>query len=284
MSGDPSAVPGHERAAGRLTGRTALVVGGGSTRDGWPGTGSATARLLAAAGARVAVMGRSRENTERAVAEIAAAGGEAIAVLGDAAVDADAARVAGEVQQAFGGLDVLVNNLGIGAPGGVADLQMQDWDRVVATNLTSVLRVARHTHGMLAASPAPSVVNIGSVAGLRAGGTLAYGITKGALVALTREMAMDLGSAGIRVNLVVPGHLHTPMGSQFGSEDARRMRNGVNMLAAEGSAWDVAWAVLFLAGPESRFVTSTTLVVDAGATDVLPLAAVARDRARQAAS
>jgi NAD(P)-dependent dehydrogenase (short-subunit alcohol dehydrogenase family) len=272
-----------ERAAGRLLGRSALVVGGGATDDELPGTGSAMARILAAAGAKVAVMGRSQVNTERTVRQITEAGGEAVAVLGDAAVPADAARAAAEVQQAFGGLDVLVNNLGIASPGGVGDLTVEDWDRVVATNLTSVLLMSRHAREMLAAAPGGSIVNVGSVAGLRSAGGLAYGTTKGALVAMTRELASDLGPTGIRVNLVVPGHMNTPMGSSFATDDARRTRNQVNMLGVEGDAWDIAWAALFLAGEESRFITGTTLVVDAGATEVLPLTAVARDRARQAA-
>jgi 2-dehydro-3-deoxy-D-gluconate 5-dehydrogenase len=192
--------PAVGTAAGRLGGRSALVVGGGATSEGWPGTGSATARLLAAAGARVAVMGRSQANTERTVAEIKDAGGDALAVLGDAADPSDAARAAAEVEHAFGQLDVLVNNLGIGAAGGVEDLAIADWNRVVATNLTSVLLMSRHTRGMLAASPSASIVNVGSVAGLRAARQLAYGTTKGALVALTREMAADLGAAGILIN------------------------------------------------------------------------------------
>lgn len=268
-------------AAGRLAGRTALVVGGGSTHDDWPGTGSAMARLFAAAGANVAVMGRSKENTERSVKAIAELGGTALAVIGDASDDAAAERAAQQVEEAFGGLDILVNNLGIGAPGGVVDLPIEDWNRVIATNLTSVLTMSRHAAPLLQKSTAPSVINIGSVAGMGSGGSFAYGTTKGALEAMTRDMAFDLGRSGIRVNLVVPGHLYTPSGSQFAADDARRLRNEVNMLGAEGTAWDVAWTALFLAGEESRFITATTVPVDAGATKVLPVLAVAHDRQRR---
>jgi NAD(P)-dependent dehydrogenase (short-subunit alcohol dehydrogenase family) len=272
--------PAPDTAAGRLTGRSALVVGGGATHDDWPGTGSSTARLLAAAGASVAVMGRSEENTARTVREISSAGGTAVAIRGDASVESEAARAIGEVDAAFGRLDILVNNLGIGAPGSVAAVTLDDWERVLATNLTSVLLMTRHATALLSASPAASVINVGSIAGMRASGSLSYGTTKGALVAMTQEMAFDLGAKGIRVNLIVPGHLHTPSGSAFVTDDARQLRRDVAMLSAEGSAWDVAWTALFLAGDESRFLTAVTLPVDAGASQVLPLVAVARDRIR----
>jgi NAD(P)-dependent dehydrogenase (short-subunit alcohol dehydrogenase family) len=272
-----------EAAAGRLAGRTALVVGGGSTHEGWPGTGTATARLLAAAGARVAVMGRNRENTERTVRDITEAGGEAMTVQADATVEADVDRAVTEVVERFGGLDVLVNNLGVSTAGALDDLAVEDWHGAVRSNLTSVLLVTKRARPLLADSSCASIVNVGSVAGMRASGSIAYGTTKGALEAMTRELALELGAAGIRVNMVVPGHMYTPSGSQFMTDDARRLRVEMNMLGVEGTAWDIAWAALFLAGDESRFITSTTLVVDAGAAQSLPLLAVARDRARSAA-
>jgi NAD(P)-dependent dehydrogenase (short-subunit alcohol dehydrogenase family) len=274
--------PRFDSAQGRLAGRTALVVGGGSTHDDWPGTGSATAQLLAAAGARVAVMGRNPGNTERTVETIEKASGQGLAVIGDATVESDVTRVVAEVEHAFGGLDILVNNLGRTVSGGVSELDVEAWQSAVDTNLTSVFLVAKHARPLLAASSGASIVNVGSVAGLRASGALAYGTTKGALEAMTREMASDLGRDGIRVNLVVPGHMYTPSGSQLLTADARQLRIDINMLGVEGTGWDIAWAALFFAGAESRFVTSATLVVDAGAAQGLPMMAVARDRKRTA--
>jgi len=110
-----------------------------------------------------------------------------------------------------------------------------------------------------------SVINISSIAGIRAMGGSAYTVAKGAVQAMTRDLALAHGREGIRVNTVLPGHIYSPMGSS-GGEEMRELRRRSGMLGTEGNPWDIAWAVSFLASDESRWITATELAVDAGTT------------------
>lgn len=252
----------------RLAGKVALVVGGGSTGD-YPGTGSAMARLFAAQECRVGVVGRTADHTQQTVTDIEAAGGEAVAVLGDTTDADDCARVVATVVDRLGPIDVLVNNVAVHKSVTIDDFDQDTWTEILDGNFTAPLLMSRfavpHMRGR-----GGSIVNIGSVAGLQATGAIGYGTAKGALHTLTRDMAMALGKDGIRVNCVIPGHLHTPHVPRTGAGDEyRRLRVDLNMLGTEGNGWDAAWAALFFASDESRFVTAQSLVVDAGVTSVL---------------
>jgi NAD(P)-dependent dehydrogenase (short-subunit alcohol dehydrogenase family) len=268
--------PALEQRQGRLADKVVLVIGGGTTGES-PGTGAATARLFSAQGARVGVVGRSSHNTEKTVELIREAGDEAVGILAEATVERDCASAVEQVIDRWGRLDVVVNNLGHTDSSSVADFDESVWDRTLAANLKSVLFVAKHAVPHLRRQETSSIVNVGSVAGLQAIGTippdtssLAYGTSKGALVALTREMAAELGPDGVRVNLVVPGHLSTPVASAdvAGPADVRRR---VTMLRTGGTAWDAACAALFLACDESRYITAVVLPVDGGVTSSLLL-------------
>jgi len=272
-SADP---PVAELRGTRLAGRTVLVVGGGSTGD-YPGTGSATARLFGAQGANLVVMGRSVEHTARTVSQIAAEGGQALPVIGDTTLAADCARAVSAAVGRFGGLDAVVNNVAVHKGVSVDGFDDATWDEIFDGNLKAPMLMASAAVEALRESGGGSIVNIGSVAGLQASGQIGYGTAKAALIPLTRDMAMVLGKDGIRVNCVIPGHLHTPhVAKVSGGNERRELRNRLNMLGTEGTGWDAAWAALYFACDESRFVTGQSLAVDGGVTSVLAFTQVMR--------
>jgi NAD(P)-dependent dehydrogenase (short-subunit alcohol dehydrogenase family) len=168
-----------------------------------------------------------------------------------------------------------VNNLGFTPRDLLMDISDEVWDQTLAVNLKAVVVMTRCALPSLTAAAGASVINVGSIAGLRGGGMGAYGTTKGGLVALTRALAAELGTRGIRVNCIVPGHLYTPMGATLGDE-YRELRKQITFLGTEGTGWDLAWAAVFLASDESRYITSVTLPVDGGASEDLPLTAMLR--------
>jgi NAD(P)-dependent dehydrogenase (short-subunit alcohol dehydrogenase family) len=270
------AVDRRPPTSGRLAGTVAVVVGGGATGPDpeRPGTGEASARLLAASGATVAVVGRSAEHSEPTVERILAAGGEAAAFLGDARRAEHCGRIVAEVGSRFGRIDILVNNLGVAIGGSVADVDDATWDEVIAVNLRAPIAMSRAAVPWLRRAGG-SIVHVGSVAGIQASGSTPYGTTKAAVIGLTREMAASLGADGIRVNCVLPGHLDTPMADRAGGAPPE-LRRRLSMLDTVGTGWDVGWAVVFLSSAEARFITAITLPVDGGVTAQLTLAAFNR--------
>lgn len=239
----------------RLQGLGALVSGAGSAGE-LLGTGAATAVLFAAQGAVTGVLDVSPERAAATCALIERQGGTGIALSADITDQAAVRAAVEEFVAGAGRLDVVVNNTGISTG---------EWDRVFAVNAKGTMLVSEAAHPHLVRSPAASVINVSSVAALRGFGAGAYAASKGAVLALTTDYAYRWGPDEIRVNCLVPGHLNTPMGSQGGA-GARETRRRANLLGTEGSAWDLAWAALFLAGPESRWITGATLPVDAGTT------------------
>lgn len=260
--------------------RVALVTGAGSAGD-FLGTGAATAMLLAAQGATVGLLDADPERAEHTRGRIEKGGGRAV-VLGADITDEDAVRAAvDELAAGAGRLDAVVNNAGVTGEGGIAATTRAGWDRVFAVNVTGAMLVARAAHPHLARGGGGSVVNVSSVAALRGFGSGAYGASKGALQSLTTDLAYAWGPDGIRVNCLVPGHLHTPIGDH-GGEEGRELRRRANLLGLEGTAWDLAWAALFLAGPESRWITGVALPVDAGTTTATVLGMLPRMNAAAA--
>lgn len=248
-----------------LTGRTAIVTGAGSQTSGI-GNGRAAAVLLARAGARVVVVDLSLERLEETVDLIHQVGGECLPIVADVT---DAAACRGVVMAAverFGGVDVLVNNVGIAGPvEDVVDLDIEEWKRCVDINLTSMILMSKYAIPHMRAVGKGSIVNISSIGGTISHPRPVYATTKGAVVPLTKSMAVTHGPEGIRVNAVVPGIIYTPMAAVEGlSEEGRNYRVGVVPLQIEGTGWDVAEAVVYLGGERSRFVSGTTLTVDAG--------------------
>ncbi|MEZ5708308.1 MAG: SDR family oxidoreductase [Blastomonas sp.] len=257
----------------RLTGWRAIVTGAGTQGEG-VGTGKAIAALFAAEGARVALLDLDEERAATTLDLVQSLGGEGLVVTGNASDSDDAARMVRESLEWLGGLDVLVNNIGIGSGAGqLHEVAHEDIDRVLSANLGTIYAMCRHAIPALLEGTGKAIVNISSVAGIRAHGNAAYGPSKAAVQQLTAELAVMYGREGIRANCVAPGHIVTPMVAAHLEGDRRRIRSAIAPLGVEGDAWDIAQAALFLAGPESRFITGVTLSVDGGVTQIGPLAA-----------
>lgn len=260
----------------RLNGWRAIVTGAGTLGDGI-GTGKAIAALFAAEGARVALFDLDEARAQTTFELISAMGGQAKVFVGNVADPKDAGQMTAEALAWLGGLDTLVNNIGIGAGAGqLHSVPEADIDRVMSVNLGTVINMCRAALPPLLEGQGKSIVNISSVAGLLAHGNSAYGPSKAAVIQLTAELAVMYGRDGIRANCVAPGHITTPMVEAYVKGEGRRVRRAIAPIGIEGDAWDIAQATLFLAGPESRFITGITLPVDGGVTVVGPLAAYER--------
>ena len=254
-----------------LDGKVAIVTGGGAVDDGI-GNGRAAAILLARAGAKVLVVDLDRERAERTVAMIADEGGIAAAHMADITDEQQARAMVEAAVTRFGRLDCLDNNVGIGGRGSVVDMAPQDWRRVMRVNVDSMFLASRHAiPAMKQTAGGGAIVNVSSISALRPRGLTAYSTSKGAVIALTRAMAVDHGPDRIRVNCVAPGPVYTPMVySRQMTPAGREARRRASVLGIEGTGWDIGRAVRFLLSPEARYITGQTLVVDGGATLVGP--------------
>jgi NAD(P)-dependent dehydrogenase (short-subunit alcohol dehydrogenase family) len=252
----------------RLSGRRALITGGGT------GIGRGTAELFAREGAQVMVSGRRQAELEETVGLCEKAGGRAALVQGDVAKPEDAERMVRETVAALGGIDILVNNAGIIVRNAsVTSVSIEDWLRVLDVDLHGVFLVSRFALlEMVAAGRGGAIVHVSSVAGIMGDPKMApYNAAKGGVNLLTKNMALDYASHGIRVNAVCPGRIATPMPKSRlkPGEDWEEVlaRWGKNIpLGRVGRPEDVAYSILFLASDESAWITGTTLVVDGGAT------------------
>ncbi len=243
-----------------LTGRVALVTGASS------GLGVRFAEVLAANGARVVLAARRKERLSDIKARIEKAGGKAIAVEADV-LDRDAMRRAfDEAEAAFGTVTLLVNNAGVAMAGRAIDLPEQEWRRVLDTNLDAVFFWSQEAaRRMLAAKAQGAIVNIASIAGFGVSrGVIAYNVSKAAVVQLTRALAAELTSKGVRVNAIAPGWFITEMSKDYleserGSAMVRDIPAG-----RFGRDGDLDGALLLLASDAGRFMAGATVVVDGG--------------------
>ena len=257
-----------------LAGKVAIVAGGGAAGDGI-GNGRAAAILLARAGTRVFVVDRDAALAERTVAMIVAEGGTAAAYAADLTQDQQCRAMVAACVGGFGRLDFLDNNVGIGSRGSVVAEQPETWRRIMQVNVEVMFLTSKHAiPAMVATAGKGAIVNISSISALRPRGLTAYSASKGAVIALTRAMAVDHAAEGIRVNCVAPGPMFTPMVYAGGmSAGAREQRRQASALGIEGTGWDIGQAVRFLLSDHARYITGQTLVVDGGTT----LQAPARD-------
>lgn len=254
-----------------LSGKVAIVTGGGAAGEGI-GNGRATVLLLAHAGARVLVVDQKLELAQRTVEMVAAEGGTARAHAADVTSEADCKAMVQAALDHFGRLDFLDNNVGISSRGSVVDEDPEVWRRVMRVNVESMFLASRHAIPAMARSgDGGAIVNVASISALRPRGLTAYSVSKGAVIALTRAMAVDHGPQGIRVNCVAPGPVYTPMVYGRGmTEQARDQRRRASVLAQEGTGWDIGNAVRFLLSRHARYITGQVLIVDGGATLVGP--------------
>ena len=263
--------------AGRVEGKVAIVTGAGSTPGPGMGTGKAAAVLLAREGAAVLLVDLHPERAEETLRLIQDDGGKAEVFAADVTRDADCRAMVGAAVEAFGTLDILVNNIGMASVGTVVDTTEEAWDRALDVNLRTAFLASKHAVPLMAERGGGAVVNISSISALRGDGTLAYSAAKGALLAMTVDMAYSHGRQGIRVNAIAPGHLTTPnVTAAYGGPSPRTdylntLRNEAGLLATEGNGWDVGWAAVFLASDEARWITGVTLPVDSGVLTVTPL-------------
>ncbi len=249
-----------------LNGRVAIVTGAGAADDGI-GNGRAAAILLAASGARVFCVDRKIELAERTATMIESAGYTALAYEADVTEPANCEAMVEAVLSAWGRLDVLDNNVGIGSRGNVVEEDYQRWRRVMAVNVDSMFLASKAAIPAMRATGGGAIINVSSISALRPRGLTTYSTSKSAVIGLTRAMAVDHGGEGIRVNCVAPGPVYTPMVYGRGmSDEARARRVSASLLNIEGTGWDIGHAVRFLASDHARYITGQVLVVDGGTT------------------
>ncbi|MFC2015847.1 SDR family NAD(P)-dependent oxidoreductase [Chloroflexota bacterium] len=248
----------------RLEGKVALITGAAS------GIGRATALLFAREGASVAVVDLNRSGGREVTRLIEEAGGRACFVSTDVTSAADCQRAVEQTASTLGGLDILFNNAGIIRRAPVTETTEEEWDRVMAVNVKSIFLLSKYAIPIMAQAGGGAIVNTASGWGLAGGNNaVSYCASKGAVVNMTRAMALDHGGQNIRVNCVCPGDTDTPMlrdeARQLGEAEDRFLAEASERpLQRVGSPEDIARAVLYLASDAAAFVTGAALVVDGG--------------------
>ncbi len=259
--------------AGRLAGKTAVVVGAGQTPGETIGNGRATAILFAREGAAVMCVDRRMASAEETAAMIVQEGGRASAYEADITREADCEALAAEGKARLGRIDILHNNVGIGLRDrSVTQLREEDFDRILATNLKGMWLTIKHVLPVMREQGGGAIVNISSMAAVASSNLVAYGMSKAGVNKLTRITAAGNTQYMIRCNCIMPGLMDTPMAvggraSEQGrsTDDIRAQRDAQVPLGRKmGTAWDVAYAALFLASDEAKFVTGAILPVDGG--------------------
>ncbi len=256
--------------SGKLEGRIAIVVGAGQTPGETVGNGRATALTFAREGARVVLVDRDRDRVEATASEIE---GDTLVVVTDIASDDGPGLVVNAAIEAFGGIDILHNNVGIGMGDGPPHLLTDDvYDRIMDVNLRALWRTCRAATPALRASDHGAIVNVSSLAAVAAATNLtAYKLSKAGINALTQSLALSNAKYGVRANAIMPGFVDTPMGvdaaaaalqvdrAAYAASRAERVP-----LGRQGSAWDIAKAALFLASDDAEWITGVVLPVDGG--------------------
>ena len=257
----------------RLKDKVAIVTGAGQTSGETIGNGRATAILFAREGAKVMVTDRSSASAEETARLIRDEGGECFAFEMDVSKERDCEAMVAECQTKFGRIDILHNNVGIGAgDAGVTSLTEEHWHKIMDVNLTSMFLTCKHTVPVMREQGSGAIVNISSLAAIAATPMLAYKTSKAGIIALTENVAAANARHGIRANCILPGLMNTPMAVEGYAqrpgadrkEVIKRRDAQVPLGGKMGSAWDVAYAALFLASDEAKFVTGVTLPVDGG--------------------
>ena len=243
----------------RLSGKHALITGAGR------GIGRAIARVFVREGAAVAVADIDANLARDAANELERQGGRAVAIEADVANPASIRAMVETVTSAFGRIDALVNNAGIGGNTPFLDTSLEEWERILRVNLTGAFLVAQAAAREMVKAGGGRVINIASLSGQRGGtGRAAYGAAKAGLDLLTRVMAVELAEHGINVNSIAPGPIETEMAKFAHDAATRAAYERLVPMRRYGTPEEIADAALFLAGDESRYVHGHTLNVDGG--------------------
>ncbi len=253
---------------GKLSGKVAVITGAGS------GIGRAAAELFAREGAEVALVDLNAQAAAAAAGQITDAGGRALAVGADVADTAQVDLAFRQISGEFGRIDVLYNNAGVNSAGSVVDATDEDWDRCFAVNAKGTFLCSRAAGRLMVAAGGGSIVNQGSVAAVVGIANFAsYCASKGAVVALTRSMSVDLAPRNVRVNVICPGTVYTPlMEPMLRARGNGDLAAGLAMTTAKypigrlGTPAEIAAVALFLASDDSSFLTGSVITADGGMT------------------
>jgi NAD(P)-dependent dehydrogenase (short-subunit alcohol dehydrogenase family) len=249
----------------RLEGKVSIITGAGSSGDGI-GNGKATAVLFAREGAKVLLVDAVEERANETMGMIHDEGGEASVLQADV-TNAGQCELAVETAiERYGRLDILDNNVGISSRTPVTEVTEADWDRIMNVNVKSIVLMCKYAIPHMIRNGGGAIINISSIAGMRANQSTPYTTSKAAVIGLTFSMASDHGRDNIRVNCIAPGLVYTPMVAPRMDASLRETRKEASLLGTEGTAWDIGWAAVFLASDESRWITGIVLPVDAGLT------------------
>lgn len=259
----------NSKLAGRLEGKV-VVITGAST-----GIGRSTMEMFAQAGARVVGVARTKATLDEAVQAVTDGGGEGLAVAADLSSDTAAKEVMDAAAKHFGGVDVLVNNAGVGysyrsvrpdSMLGVAESSAEEWDHVMSINLGGMVSCSRHAIPYMRQRGGGSIVNVASVLGLVGNPDAhAYTAAKGAMINLTRSMAVAYGKDSIRTNVVCPGYTETPLVEEYIEYlNAEERRFEWNPMGRMGTPDEIAYGLLYLASDESAYCNGTVLTIDGG--------------------
>jgi len=256
----------------RLRGKVAFVTGAAAQGEG-VGNGAAVAMLFAREGARVVLVNRGLERAKALEETIRVEGGEATAFAADVTQPEATQAMAAFAVERYGQLDILHNNVGVGAGGNTVTVSLDDWNRLVQSNLTSAMLCCRACIPRMQAAGGGSIINVSSTAGMiglsGTPGAVAYAATKAGLQGLTLSVAADHAAEGIRANCLIVGTVYTPLVAFLGEEARERRRRAVP-LQTEGTGWDVAHAAVYLASDEARWVTGAMLPIDGGFQNIRP--------------
>jgi len=254
-----------------LAGKVAIVTGAGSRGEGI-GNGKAAAVLFAREGASVVCVDQVASRASETVDMIAGEGGTASVFECDVAHRDGCQRLAAVAIDRYGRLDILQNNVGIPSDQGLEEITEDAWDRVMGVNVRSMVLMAQAVVPRMTSDAGGSIINISSIAGLRAypARSTAYTTSKAAVVGLTLALAAQLGNKRIRVNCIAPGQVYTPLVAERLDAEGRQRRATSGLIKDEGTAWDIGWAAVYLASDEARWVTGHVLTVDAGITITIP--------------
>ena len=259
----------------RLKDKVAIVTGAGSIGPGW-GNGKATAVLFAREGAKVFAVDINLTAAEETKTIINEEGGECTAYRADVSSAEQVETLVERCLETYGRIDILHNNVGILALGGCVETSEESWDRVNDVNLKSIFLTCKYVLPHMEQQGGGAIVNISSIASIRWLGMayVSYSATKGAINQLTQSIALQYAKKNIRANAVLPGFMNTPMVAKsladfYAAGDVEKMieiRDNQCPMGKMGDAWDVAYAALFLASEEAKYITGTQLVVDGGLT------------------